>query len=101
LLLIFSNRERTTMTTDQTTTFDNLAAAAGAFLAELAERARRDQPAVHAALDAALAAGEAYTILTVKLYEGGIRIRATVNAISTDAELAILDEVDAVARPAQ
>jgi hypothetical protein len=84
------------MTTD---TFDALAAATGAFLAEIAERARREQPAVHAAIDAALAGGESYTLLTVKLFEGGIQLRASINRISDGTEQAILDEVDGVVRP--
>ena len=83
--------------TNTQNTFDELTAATGRFLAEIAERAHRDQPAVYATLDAALKTGEAYTIVTLKLYEGGIGIRATVNKISDGAELAVLDEVDAVA----
>lgn len=89
------------MTTNPHTTFDELAAAIGNFLQEIAERARREQPAVHAAIDAALASGESYTLLTVKLFEGGIQLRATVNRISDGTEQAILDEVDGVARPMQ
>ncbi|MEO8655077.1 MAG: hypothetical protein ABI409_13210 [Ramlibacter sp.] len=85
-----------------TTTFHALAHAIGAFLAEISEKAHREQPAVYHSLDAALKSGESCTIVVIKVYEGGIRIRATVNAISDDAELAILDDVDGVAvGPAQ
>ena len=82
-------------------TFAELAAAVGNFLQEIAERARRDQPEVHAAIDAALASGESFTLMTVKLFEGGIQLRATINRISDGTEQAILDEVDGVARPMQ
>lgn len=86
--------------TDQTT-FDRLAAATGEFLSEIAEKARREQPAVHAALDAALQSGESYTRVVIKLYASGIHIRATLNRISDDEEQAILDEVEGVTRPMQ
>lgn len=88
------------MTTDQTT-FDELAAATGAFLAEIAAKAHREQPAVYATLDAALASGESCTVVTITLLPGGIKVRATLNSISDGAEQLILDEVDGVARPMQ
>jgi hypothetical protein len=84
-----------------TNTFDNLAVAAGAFLAEIAAKAHREQPAVYETLDAALKSGESCTIVTIRLLPGGIQIRATVNAISDGAEQLVLDVVDGVARPMQ
>jgi hypothetical protein len=84
------------------TTTQKLADATAEFLDEIAEKARREKPAVHAAIDAALKSGESCTVVTIKLLPGGIQVRATVNAISDGSELAELDVVDAVVtRPAQ
>jgi hypothetical protein len=100
------NVKDTTMTTStpasDTRAFDKLTDAVGGFLDEVAEKARRENPVVHVAVDAALKSGETYTLLTVKLLPGGIQVRAAVHKISDGAEIAVLDEVSGVvARPMQ
>jgi hypothetical protein len=84
--------------TETSPTLDELANAAGKFLDEIAEKARRNQPAVHAEIDALLKSGESYTNVNIKVFESGIQIRATINKISDDEEQAVLDQVDGVVR---
>ena len=61
--------------------FDELTAASGNFLAEIAEKVQREDPALHAVIDAALKSGESYTNVNIKIFESGISIRATINHI--------------------
>lgn len=89
------------MTDPKTATFDELASAVGKFLHEIAEKARREQPAVYVTIDAALKSGESFTNVNIKVFESGIQIRATINRISDGEEQAVLDQVDGVVRPLQ
>ena len=82
-------------------TFDALASAVGNFLVEVAAKAQREQPAVHAAIDAALKSGESFTNVNIKIFPSGIQIRATINRISDNGEQAVLEQLDAVAQVLQ
>ncbi len=84
--------------TEASTMFDELAGAVGKFLHEIAEKARLNQPEVHAAIDALLKSGESYTNVNIKVFESSIQIRATINKISDEEEQAVLDQVDGVVR---
>ena len=88
------NSNNITPTSPQTATFDELTKAAGKFLAEIADRAHREQPQLYVAIDEALKSGESYTSVTIKIFAAGISIKATINKISNGEEQALLQQVD-------
>ena len=76
--------------------FDQIANAAGKLLVELAQRANRDEPSLHALIDALLNSGESFTNVNIRIFDAGIQVRATINNISDGAEQALLGQVDGV-----
>lgn len=82
-------------------TLDALINATGNFLQEIAAKAAREQPAVHAIMEAALHSEESFTNINIKIFPSGIRIRATISRISDGEEQLVLDQFDGVARVLQ
>ena len=80
--------------------FNRLVNAAGAFLAAVAEKAEREKPGIYAVADELLKSGESYTTVNIKIFEGGIDVRATVNKITDGSEQVEWDHVSGTLRPA-